>query len=272
MDSASLDGVKLGQPQAYVEHYDASLLYPIARAAARSQLEPVAFSGVDIWTGYELSWLDGQGKPHVAVAEFTVPAESPNIIESKSFKYYLNTFNQTQFDDWGAVREVMQADLSAVAGAAVQVRLFSLADYSAHRAQGQSMGVCLDHLPVVADTYKPHPALIKTGTEYFEGVLLSHLLKTNCPVTMQPDWASIWIGYAGQVIEPESLLAYLISYRQHDDFHEQCVETIFSDLSHIAKPESLWVYARYTRRGGLDINPFRSSKPMEPPSLFGARQ
>lgn len=263
----------LGQQQDYVDCYDPQLLYPISRQAGRAQLGPVAeWLGCDIWTAYELSWLDSAGKPQVAIGEFTFSAGSPFIIESKSFKYYLNSFNQSSYSGWEQVRAVMQADLGRVSGSGVELVLWEPEAYAADRSHSKAGVDCLDHFPVSTLRYQPDARLLQTGNSRSEREWVSHLLKTNCPVTGQPDWASIWIGYKGQTIEPESLLAYLVSFRQHRDFHEQCVERIFCDLWQVAELEDLWVYARYTRRGGLDINPFRSAIPREVPRISAPRQ
>lgn len=255
----------LGQQTEYISEYAPHLLFPIARAESRKQLgisTDLPFFGVDIWTGYELSWLDKSGKPVVAVAEFSIPCDSEYIIESKSFKLYLNSFNQTRFNNLDDVRTTMIADLSRAAKAAVGVQISPLGNpvainYLSEISQPKT--VVLDDLDVVIDTYHPAPELLAVGLDAVEETLVSHLLKTNCPVTGQPDWASVFIRYTGNKILHENLLRYLISFREHQDFHEHCVERIFCDLLRVCKPDTLSVYARYTRRGGLDINPFRSS-------------
>lgn len=270
----------LGQQTEYVSVYSPQLLFPIARAESRKLLSigtSLPFFGVDIWTGYELSWLDPQGKPVVAVAEFFIPCESEFIIESKSFKLYLNSLNQTHYQSAAEVEELLSKDLSAVAGAVVRVQLYPLLSaQAAHwRAQPAHLlntlaleGILLDELPVSINTYHPAPELLSTTDELVSEALVSNLLKTNCPVTGQPDWASIVVRYRGKKIDRDNLLRYLISFRDHQDFHEHCVERIFSDIVEICKPEYLTVYARYTRRGGLDINPFRSSDAAEKPELL----
>lgn len=256
----------LGQKTAYISSYDPSLLYPIVRQESREALglEPGAelpFYGVDIWTGYELSWLNAQGKPQVAVAEFTIPCVSPFIIESKSFKLYLNSFNQTQFNSFAEVSERLVSDLSQVAGAAVAVNLQSLRE-SSLLISIEEESVCLDELNIAVSVYHPDPSLLTLAANAgpVTEKLSSHLLKSNCPVTGQPDWASLFIAYQGAKIDHENLLRYIISFREHQDFHEHCVERIFVDILQRCKPSSLSVYARYTRRGGLDINPFRSTE------------
>lgn len=256
--------VFLGKATRYIDSYDASLLDPIPRSLARATLpiaaSPLPFAGVDRWTAYELSWLDARGKPLVAMAEFEFPCTSEAIVESKSFKLYLNSFNQTCFADVGKVREVLERDLSAVTGAPVNVRLMDL-----HKALsiniGHFSGECIDGLDVACTQYHPDPSLLQLDAEGVEvdETLYSDLLKSNCPVTGQPDWASILIRYAGPAIDKASLLKYIVSYRAHKDFHEHCVESIFLDILSRCSPRELTVYARYTRRGGLDINPFRTN-------------
>lgn len=263
----------LGQDTAYVNEYDASLLYPIrrdlnwdAQGVKRSSLP---FRGLDIWNAYEVSWLDAGGKPVVRLAEFRIPASSHSIIESKSFKLYLNSFNLSRFAQEAEVLERMQADLSAAAGAPVQVKMTPL---TATVELTQLKGRCLDELPLQVEHYTPAPELLKASGAVVEETLVSHLLKSNCPVTGQPDWASIQIRYKGAQIDHKGLLAYLISYREHGDFHEQCVENIFMDIWQRCRPQKLSVYARYVRRGGLDINPYRSSINDEPQNLRLSRQ
>lgn len=269
----------LGQQTEYISLYAPHLLFPIPRIESRKQLgvgDALPFYGVDIWTGYELSWLDNSGKPVVAVAEFSIPCGSECIIESKSFKLYLNSFNQTRFSGMDEVQSTIVRDLSAAAKAPVGVRIFpvrSMANVNYLTEITQSDAVELDALDVMVDTYHPEPELLETGSEFVEEALVSHLLKTNCPVTGQPDWASVFIRYKGARILHENLLRYLISFREHQDFHEHCVERIFCDLQRKCKPESLSVYARYTRRGGLDINPFRSTdEQAKPDSIRLIRQ
>lgn len=265
----------LGKTVDYADHYDASRLFPIPRAAKRGELgitAPLPFAGVDIWNAWELSWLDPRGKPYVAIAEIRVPADSPCIIESKSFKLYLNGFNQERVDSREVLRERIAADLSQAAGAVVSVRLKSL-DQAAAELMAEPAGFCIDALDIDIDCYgPPQPEFLGAGEEVVDELLVSRLLKSNCPVTGQPDWATVQIGYRGPRIDREGLLRYLVSFRRHDDFHEQCVERIYVDLMRRCAPEHLTVQARYTRRGGLDINPWRSTLPGEPGNVRGARQ
>ncbi|MCR6651660.1 MAG: NADPH-dependent 7-cyano-7-deazaguanine reductase QueF [Cellvibrionaceae bacterium] len=267
-----MSNLKLGQSQAYVEHYDPGLLQPIPRDLSRRHLPRKQFLGADIWTAYELSWLAPDGKPLVAIGEFIIPCDSANLIESKSFKYYLNSFNQTQVASKGELREILVRDLSLVAGVSVSVQLFDLQEFTLRRQESTPASVLLDVYPLEGAAVAPDPGLLRVADERFDGVWCSHLLKSNCPVTGQPDWASIWIGWRGKALQSESLLRYLVSYRQHQDFHENCVERIYTDLEFVGRPESMWVYARYTRRGGLDINPFRSSCQREVPIWLAPRQ
>jgi 7-cyano-7-deazaguanine reductase len=265
----------LGRQTDYVSVYAPHLLFPIPRAESRALLgigATLPFYGVDIWTGYEVSWLDALGKPVVAIAEFSIPCDSKFIVESKSFKLYLNSLNQTRFDSAAQVETLITKDLAVVTGADVLVSIMPLSASlraAQHLAEiAEVKGEVLDDLVVAVDAYHPMPELLTTETEIVDECLVSHLLKTNCPVTGQPDWASIVIRYKGNKMQRENLLRYIISFREHQDFHEHCVERIFNDIARICKPEELVVYARYTRRGGLDINPFRSSSPDIEPELL----
>jgi len=267
----------LGKSSEYLDTYTPSLLFPIPRAPKWAELGLTAASlpyrGVDVWNCYELSWLLPSGKPVVAIGEFAIPADSPNIVESKSFKLYLNSLNQTVFADRETLRQTLAADLSAAAGAPVAVRLRSLAEVQ-EEGIAALPGQCIDELEVAIARYgQPSPALLRCDpSRRAEAVLHSHLLKSNCPVTGQPDWGSVVVDYRGPALDPASLLAYLVSFRQHADFHEQCVERIFLDLLHLLEPERLTVYARYVRRGGLDINPWRSTEAVVPDNRRLARQ
>jgi len=257
----------LGKSSDYVATYSPHLLFPIPRAPKWAELgltaETLPYQGVDLWNCYELSWLLPSGKPVVAIGEFEIPADSPSIIESKSFKLYLNSLNQSMFESREALVDVMVADLSAAAGKAVKVRLRTL-DEVASEGVATLPGRCIDDLDVTIEHYDhPQPELLACDAgRMVEESLHSHLLKSNCPVTGQPDWGSVVVEYRGMALQPESLLAYLVSFRQHADFHEQCVERIFLDLQRLLQPEKLTVYARYVRRGGLDINPYRSTEAM----------
>ncbi|MBB3330397.1 7-cyano-7-deazaguanine reductase [Halomonas campaniensis] len=271
----TLEHAPLGRESAYPERYDATLLYPIPRAANRAPLGieegVLPFVGEDEWHAFEASWLNARGKPVVAVARFRLPADSPNLIESKSWKLYLNGFNQARFASREAVIETLERDLAAAAGAPVTVELFDVDDevLMPRRLPGD----CLDELDIEVDRYTPGAEPLAVGEEVVEETLHSHLLKSNCPVTGQPDWGSVLIRYRGPRIDREGLLRYLIGYRQHQDFHEHCVEHIFVDLMARCRPERLLVLARYVRRGGLDISPWRATPGERPPEpLRLARQ
>jgi len=267
---------QLGKPSAYVDQYDASLLFPIPRQTKREEIGITAqppFFGADLWTGYELSWLNTRGKPQVAIARFTVPAESTHIIESKSFKLYLNSFNNTRLDDVTQLQTRLREDLSAavwhggpmMSGVGVQVVLPEDFDREpVHELDGLS----LDRLDLDCEHYQPAPELLTANFNEapVTETLTSNLLKSNCLVTGQPDWGSVRIRYTGPQIDQAGLLRYIVSFRNHNEFHEQCVERIFMDITRRCQPLRLEVYARYTRRGGLDINPWRTSHPQAAPA------
>lgn len=264
-DTPRLHGAEsspLGRPVAYRDTYAPELLFPIERQLKRDELglrpDSVPFVGEDLWNAYELSWLDSRGKPVVALAQFRVPASSPRLIESKSLKLYLNAFNQQRCADAREVQDMIARDLSVAAGGPVTVEVMPLARRPS-RPFGYPDGVCLDTLDVAIDRYQPAPDLLQTtGSEVTE-TLYSHLLKSNCLVTGQPDWGMLVVRYTGPAIDREGLLRYIVSFREHNEFHEQCVERVFCDILARCQPRELAVWARYTRRGGLDINPFRAS-------------
>ncbi|MFZ5658107.1 MAG: NADPH-dependent 7-cyano-7-deazaguanine reductase QueF [Pseudomonadota bacterium] len=249
--------IPLGRNVDYPRQFDASLLFPIPRAQGRAGLgELQPFTGHDRWHAYELSWLDRRGKPHVATATLCVPASSPNLIESKSLKLYLNSFNATAFDGYEDVRARIAADLSNAAGAEVSV------NFGLPPVDRRSPAILLDAIETDISCYGPPDAglLALRGEDgEVEETLTSALLKSNCPVTGQPDWARVTIAYRGPALDHASLLRYLVSFRDHCGFHEQCVERIFVDLHALLSPSMLSVEARYTRRGGLDINPWRAT-------------
>ena len=274
---------QLGKNSAYIDQYDASLLFPIPRAVKREELgiqgAPIFF-GADLWTAFELSWLNLKGKPQVALAHITVPAESTHIIESKSFKLYLNSFNATRFVDVQAVRDCMREDLDQALWHGCQIKSrcgvkIILPEEFDKEPVHELDGLNLDRMDIECTQYQPSPELLMAQhdeapvTETF----VSHLLKSNCLVTGQPDWGSVQISYSGSQIDQAGLLQYIVSFRNHNEFHEQCVERIFMDIWTRCKPLKLSVYARYTRRGGLDINPWRTSHPQSPPpNIRTARQ
>ncbi|WP_445571588.1 NADPH-dependent 7-cyano-7-deazaguanine reductase QueF [Pseudomonas sp. E102] len=267
----------LGKSSEYIATYTPSLLFPIPRAAKWAELgltaETLPYKGVDFWNCFELSWLLPSGKPVVAIGEFAIAADSPNIIESKSFKLYLNSLNQTPFTDTASLEATLRQDLSAAAGKPVGVRIRNLKDVE-NEGIVALPGACIDELDISVDSYEhPRPELLRCDdSRIVEESLHSHLLKSNCPVTSQPDWGSVAVEYRGAALDHASLLAYIVSFRQHSDFHEQCVERIFLDLQRLLKPEKLTVYARYVRRGGLDINPYRSTDEVQLPNHRLARQ
>ncbi len=261
----------LGKVVSYADQcYDPTLLCPVSREPQRAGIGLVGvlpFLGADQWTAYELSWLNLKGKPQVALAHVTVPCDSPNLVESKSFKLYLNSFNMTRIESADEIKRRMVEDLSAAAGARVSVRLVLPEQFGRERME-ELQGTSLDRLDLDCDRYTPAPELLTADfTEPdIEETLVSHLLRSNCLVTGQPDWASIQIRYSGPAIDHAGLLGYLVSFRQHNEFHEHCVERIFSDLWTRCRPTRLTVYARYTRRGGLDISPWRASHPAALPA------
>ncbi len=265
----ALTGLTLGKTIDYRDVYDASLLQGVPRSLNRDPLglsaDALPFHGGDIWTLYELSWLNARGLPQVAVGHVELDYTSVNLVESKSFKLYLNSFNQTRFTSWEEVQETLQRDLSACAQGKVTVALYRL-----HELEGQPIahlhGTCIDEQAIDIDNYEFDTAYLQDAAsgDVVEETLVSHLLKSNCLITHQPDWGSVQIQYRGGKIDREKLLRYLVSFRHHNEFHEQCVERIFNDILHFCQPESLSVYARYTRRGGLDINPWRSNSNFVP--------
>ena len=273
----------LGKAVPYADQYDATLLYPISRTPKRDEIgvpPTLPFLGADLWTAYELSWLNARGKPQVALAHVTVPCETPNIIESKSFKLYLNSYNNTKFADAAEVQARLRADLGEAAWrgsgriGTVGVKLIAPELFD-QQAIHELDGLSLDRLEVECTHYTPAPELLTAAFDEqpVSEVLTSNLLKSNCLVTGQPDWASVQIGYSGPQIDQAGLLQYLVSFRNHNEFHEQCVERIYMDIWQRCKPAKLTVYARYTRRGGLDINPWRTSHPQAlPANVRTARQ
>lgn len=273
----SLSALKLGQKTEYKENYDRTLLQPVPRALNRNglgitQAQPFSV-GADIWTAYEISWLSAKGVPQVAIADVEIDFRSQNLIESKSFKLYLNSFNQSKFNSLAEVQQIIQQDLQDCAKGEVKVRLNFLQNYNQQQITDFA-GDCIDNLDIEINDYGFNAALLQhcTSDNQVEEILVSHLLKSNCLITNQPDWGSVQIHYIGKQIDREKLLRYLVSFRQHNEFHEQCVERIFCDIMQFAQPKKLTVYARYTRRGGLDINPFRSNFESIPSNVRLARQ
>ncbi|MFT4927710.1 MAG: 7-cyano-7-deazaguanine reductase [Phenylobacterium sp.] len=261
----------LGKNTDYLNQYDPTILYPVPRQMNRDDLgldpeQPLPFFGEDVWHGYELSWLNAKGKPQVALARFSFPCQSLNIVESKSFKLYLNSYNQSKFHSFDQVELLLEKDLSELVDEEVNVTLFTPDQLDVFTPTALP-GICIDDCDITVDDYQftrqhLNDAITadSANPEQISQTLHSHLLKSNCLITNQPDWASVVISYCGKEISQEALLRYLISFRQHNEFHEQCVERIFNDIWTIIEPQSLTVTAYYTRRGGLDINPWRSSE------------
>ncbi len=264
----------LGRQVPVVNHYAPELLFPIPRREARDALglgKPLPFEGVDIWHAYELSWLDGNDRAQVRVGRFSIPAGTPNLVESKSFKLYLNSLNNLVFDDDTAALACIIRDVSAAAGGEVALAVFDPDDPAI--APGQPSGECIDSAAGRWPRREPDAAMLACDpATVVEEQLYSHLLRSLCPVTGQPDWATLWLHYRGPALDHAALLSYILAYREHQEFHEQCVERIFRDIQQCCQPEFLHLQAFYTRRGGLDINPFRSSGGGQPPWLRLARQ
>lgn len=251
----------LGKNTTYDSGYNLKLLFPIARSGQRLELgiaEAIPFQGVDIWNAYEVSWLNPNGVPSVAVAEFIVPCDSEFLFESKSLKLYLNSLNQEKFDSIEQVSALIAKDLSMAAKATVEVRLYGPQKWSCI-PYGQFSGICLDELEIEIDRYALDASTLCTEGEEVEETFVSHLLKSNCLVTGQPDWGSVEISYVGPKINREGLLRYLVSFRNHNEFHEHCIERIFTDILRWCSPKKLTVQGAYTRRGGIDINPIRTN-------------
>ncbi|MBL8474552.1 MAG: NADPH-dependent 7-cyano-7-deazaguanine reductase QueF [Methyloversatilis sp.] len=256
----------LGRSSDYPDRYDAGLLFPMQRIASRQSLglvqgHPLPFSGIDRWHAWEISWLDPHGKPQVAIGRFDIPADSLCMVESKSLKLYLNSYNNERMVSREAVRALIETDLSAACQAGVMVELYALDALPARVGEqgGALPGDSIDAPELSFDCYQPDASLLSAGGDPVEECLRSDLLKTNCPVTLQPDWATLVVRYRGPRIDREGLLRYVVSFRNHADFHEHCVERIYMDLLQRCRPERLTVNAFYTRRGGLDINPWRSN-------------
>ncbi len=265
----------LGKPTAYAHDYAPELLFPIARSEARQALDiglPLPFGGVDIWNAWELTWLAMSGRPEVAIAEIRVPADSPSLVESKSLKLYLNSLSMSRFESAAAVRDTIASDLTAAAGAPVTVEITSVLA-AGQRQVDQLPGSCIDLQDVQCDTWEVDATLLQADPDdVVEESLHSHLLRSLCPVTGQPDVGSLLVSYQGPRIDPRGLLLYIASFRQHNDFHEACVERIFVDIHARCSPNTLSVHALYQRRGGIDINPFRSNQAATPAALRLWRQ
>jgi len=281
-NSKELNKLTLGKVTEYCSEYNPNLLQAVPRSLNRDDLSlsvnDLPFIGEDVWYGYELSWLNNKGKPVVAVGEFRFACTSPNLVESKSFKLYLNSFNQSKFASISDVEKTLIKDLSATAETQAKVKLFPVEQCPALAiASPIPSTTCIDEEDISVEAYQYQAEMLSTAqantsTENVTEKLVSHLLKSNCLITNQPDWASIYINYKGKAIDHAVLLQYLVSFRQHNEFHEQCVERIFCDLQQYCQLEELTVFARYTRRGGLDINPFRSTHLARAPLMRTLRQ
>lgn len=261
---------ELGKKAEYDPHYNPDKLFPIPRKGKRDEIgvpDNLPFFGFDLWNHYEVSWLNEKGKPIVALAEISYGCETPNIIESKSMKLYFNSLNNTNFKDEGAVQAIVKKDIEERVGGTVSVKIIPLSNLSDAKLFVGFNGECLDKLDVECSFYMVDHLLLKSEEELVEETLFSNLLKSNCLVTNQPDWGSVQISYKGKKINREGLLRYIVSFRNHNEFHEQCIERIFMDIMKRCQPEELTVYGRYTRRGGLDINPYRSTKSIFPSML-----
>jgi len=268
--------VVLGREVDYPTAYDPGLLCPVHRSLAREQAGIDAgrelFYGEDLWNIYELSWLNAGGRPQVAMAEVSFPFTSPCLIESKSLKLYCNSFNMVRMANAESLTAVMVKDLSAAAGAEVSVRLIMPEDFDQQQLH-PSPGHCIDQEEVAVFQYNSvNNDVLCVGSGQVTETVFSRLFRSRCPVTGQPDWATIIVSYRGKQILPGSLLQYLVSYREHQGFHEACVEQIFCDLRKKCRPTQLSVTARFTRRGGLDINPMRSDRPGPWPNCRDFRQ
>jgi 7-cyano-7-deazaguanine reductase len=272
-----IDLAPLGRETPYPSHYDPTLLFPIKR----QQVIPsnIAVIGWDFWRGYELSWLQRNGLPSVGLIKITVPCDSEFMTESKSLKLYLNSFNQEKFSDVEQLTACIQNDVSIAVGATVAVSMVMPEHFKSEyidepNDSGHLVEINIDQSQRNFNIYSPDASLLRCDTKqpFITESVFSRLLKSNCPVTNQPDWASVHIHYSGHPIDHEALLAYIVSFRQHQGFHEKCVETIFADLMRVCQPERLSVYARYTRRGGLDSNPWRATPGCTPPTLMRSAQ
>lgn len=263
MDNLSDKKWELGTKSEYQSLYNPEKIFPISRAHKRMEIgvdpENIPFNGFDLWNHYEVSWLNEKGKPMVATAEIIYDCHSPNIVESKSLKLYFNTLNNTQFKSLAEVEETVTKDLAASLQSAVAVKIRLLGEYPHMLVQDSFVGECIDGLDISCSIYSVEPSFLTTSMEVVEETLYSDLLKSNCLVTFQPDWGSVWIHYKGPKIDREGLLRYIVSFRNHNEFHEQCIERIFVDIKNRCHPQELTVYGRYTRRGGLDINPYRTT-------------
>lgn len=274
MNTENTDINPLGKEVVHSQSYHPGHLYPVARAEGRNAIglgETLPFSGADIWNAYEISWLNKLGRPEIAIGQFVFPSDSPNLIESKSLKLYLNFLNLERFDSVAAVRTTIAKDLTDKAGRPVDVVLYQIDDLAIANIN-KPPGRCLDNLEIEVHGYRIDPGTLSTLHAKAEETLYSNLLRTNCPVTGQPDWGTVIIRHRGPQLDPAGLLKYIVSYREHTGFHENCVERIFCDILDRCNPEQLFVQAQFTRRGGLDINPWRANYNVVPEFVRYVRQ
>lgn len=255
---------ELGKKSNYESAYNPNRLYPISRVGKRQEIginpDALPFYGIDCWNHYEVSWLNDKGKPMIGIAEIIYDCRSSNLIESKSLKLYFNSFNNTKLTSITELQLIVKRDLEKCIESDVEVRIVSPDNAPSFNIQPLT-GQSIDDLDVECSVYVVEPEYLKVEDNEVSEILYSDLLKSNCLVTNQPDWGSVQITYTGKKINREGLLKYLVSFRNHNEFHEQCIERIFVDIMNQCKPTSLTVYGRYTRRGGLDINPYRSTEP-----------
>ena len=266
------DKTPLGKPTRYADQYDPGLLFPIPRAESRAALDlgnDLPFNGCDIWTAWEITWLNASGVPQIASAEILVPAYSPFLIESKSLKLYLGSFAMTSVESTHELQQMLETDLNACTASDVELRIHSTGDETNIE---EFAGDCIDSIDTNCDVFDVDASFLEASDAVVTETLNSHVLRSLCPVTDQPDLGSVMISYQGPQMDRTGLLRYIISFRQHNDFHEACVERMFMDITQRCKPEHLTVYARYQRRGGIDINPFRSNFEAPPSRIRLRRQ
>ena len=264
MHGLEAENLELGKKSEYSAHYDPSRLFAVVRQLKRNDIGVkeglLPFYGFDIWNHYEVSWLNEQGKPIVALAEIIYASDTPYLIESKSMKLYFNSFNNTPIRDVKSLEEIVTKDLAACVGGKVLVKIIPFNQLHDTKLHQHLDGNCLDDLDISCSVYNVETTFLETEETLVEETLCSDLLKANCLITGQPDWGSLQISYKGKKIKHEGLLKYIVSFRNHTEFAEHCVERIFMDIQQRCAPSELSVYARFTRRGGLDINPYRSTR------------
>ena len=275
-DSHYPEDLPLGRPVSAIKTYDPEQLHSIPRMIGRKQIGIAGdgflpFMGEDIWNCWELSWLNSDGKPAIAVAEIRIPATTPNMVESKSLKLYLNGFSMTRMSSLESLRETIARDIGRIVKEPVSVQLILPEAFGKLRIM-EPEGICIDRQKIPITEFFLNPELLIVEKRKVSETLFSRLVRTNCPVTGQPDWATVCLTYTGPRILQDSLLRYFVSFRQHKGFHESCVETMFCHILQRCRPESLTIGARFTRRGGIDINPFRSTETASGPNFRDPRQ